>query len=121
MIERLKPDFEFSDERGCLVQLAHAGWEQINFLLTKAGVHRGGHYHKETREAFYVIDGELELTAKRDGQTEHHSFTTGDFFVIQPLISHSMTFAKDTRMIALYDKCVERADGTKDIFTGEWT
>ena len=62
MYEILKTDFKFKDIRGSLTQLAHNGWEQINVLITHKDVFRGGHYHKKTKEAFYVISGELVVT-----------------------------------------------------------
>ena len=61
LYERVRPDFEFSDTRGALVQLVHEGYEQVNVLTTRAGVTRGGHYHKETAEAFFVVDGRVTV------------------------------------------------------------
>ena len=55
MIEFIKPDFSFADERGALTQLCREGWKQINVTSSKAGVFRGGHYHKNNKEAFYII------------------------------------------------------------------
>ena len=39
------------------------------------------------------------------------------FFEISPNIIHSMDFIEDCIMVAMYDKCVEKSDGTKDIYT----
>ncbi len=112
-----EPDFEFSDNRGSLIQLVHEGYNQINVLISKKGVERGGHYHKISREAFYVIDGSVEVKFSSDGQaSETHIFNTGDFFEIEPLVVHSMFFPEDCTMIAMYDICVEKDDGTKDIY-----
>lgn len=116
MISFLEPDFSFKDERGGLVQLVRDGWKQVNVSQTKAGVKRGGHYHKTTREAFFIIEGALEAVLEKGDKTETHSFKTGDFFVIEPYAVHSFTFTADTLMVALYDTGVEKADGTKDIF-----
>lgn len=38
MIEFIKPDFSFADERGALTQLCREGWKQINVTSSKAGV-----------------------------------------------------------------------------------
>ncbi len=118
MLEFIKVDFEFSDDRGVLKQLCHDGWCQVNYLFTKKGVFRGNHYHKENQEAFYIIDGEIDLVLEKDGKKEEYTVKTGDFFIIKPFVIHSMTFKKDTSMIALYDKGVEK-DGKKDIFIPE--
>lgn len=52
MIEFIKPDFSFADERGALTQLCREGWKQINVTSSKAGVFRGGHYHKTIKKPF---------------------------------------------------------------------
>ena len=61
LIEFLKADFCFDDERGNLVQLVREGWKQVNVIRSEAGVERGGHYHAQNSEAFYVISGSFEL------------------------------------------------------------
>lgn len=112
------PDFEFRDERGSLVQLVHDGYKQINILRSKKGTFRGGHYHKESKEAFYVINGSVRVEFRtQDGNLENHVFTAGEFFEIQPYIIHSMSFDEDCDLVAMYDICVEKEDGTKDIFS----
>jgi len=117
MYEILKTDFKFKDIRGSLTQLAHNGWEQINVLITHKDVFRGGHYHKKTKEAFYVISGELVVTfTDKNGKSEKQVFHSGDFFMIYPFVSHSMDFREETVMVAMYDKCVVDKNGEKDIF-----
>ena len=119
LVEFLTPNFSFTDSRGFLYQLCRDGWKQINVSKTLAGTFRGGHYHKDTKEAFFIIDGEISAELKKNSKKENYIFKTGDFFVINSYILHSFTFNKDTLMIALYDKGVEKHDGTKDIFKEE--
>lgn len=119
LVTFLKPDFSFADERGSLVQLAHSGWKQINVLHTKAGVKRGGHYHKHTQEAFFVVNGEVCLHLSKAGHNEDLIVKSGDFFCFPPYIVHSLEFRADTTLVALYDTPVEQGDGTKDIFAAE--
>ena len=116
MIEFIKPDFSFQDERGTLVQLCREGWKQINVTSTKAGVFRGGHYHKNNQEAFYIIEGEIEINLTKDGKQETVTVQSGDFFILKPYAMHSFNFKKNTVMVALYDKGVEEANGQKDIY-----
>ena len=116
MIEFIKPDFSFQDERGTLVQLCREGWKQINVTSTKAGVFRGGHYHKHNQEAFYIIEGEIEINLTKDGKQETVTVQSGDFFILKPYAIHSFNFKKNTVMVALYDKGVEEANGEKDIY-----
>jgi len=112
----LTPDFEHADERGKLSQLTHGGYEQINVLSSKKGVTRGGHYHRISREAFFVADGSVEVTFAKDGESKTETFAKGAFFEIPPFVSHSMFFPEDCILVALYDIPVERDDGTKDIY-----
>ena len=116
-----KIDFSFADNRGCLTQLVHGGYDQVNVLQTNAGVLRGGHYHKVSDEAFFVVSGSVEVELKKSGDTakEKVTFHKDDFFEIHPYIVHSMFFPEDCLMVQMYDKPVEQADGTKDIYPEE--
>ncbi len=117
LLETMKPDFHFDDNRGCLTQLVHEGFEQINVLITNKGVTRGGHYHKASTEAFYIINGSVEVTATCNDEERKYEFHQGDFFLVRPFIIHSMFFPESCTMVQMYDKCVEKPDGTKDIYS----
>ena len=119
LVRVLHTDFEFADERGTLTQLVHEGFRQINVLTTKRGVTRGGHFHRICREAFYVISGSVEVTLKNAERTETAVFHKGDFFAVEPYISHSMFFPEDCVMVQMYDPPVEQPDGGKDIYGEE--
>lgn len=110
------PDFRFADGRGSLVQLVHEGYAQINVLESKAGSTRGAHFHKRATEAFYVVNGNVEVTFIKE-TTEKVTFRPGDFFEVLPLVLHNMYFPEDCLMVQMYDIPVENEDGTKDIFT----
>ena len=68
MIEFIKPDFAFTDDRGYLKQLCHEGWKQVNVSFTKSGVFRGGHYHKLNNEAFYISTEKSKFCLPRMGR-----------------------------------------------------
>ena len=119
LVKKLKPDFEFSNENGSLVQLVHEGWKQVNVLDSKKGSNRGGHYHKENEEAFYIVSGEIILTLDDGNDSERTNFKAGDMFLISPYLMHTFEFLEDTLMVSMYNHGVEHADGTKDIYT-EW-
>ena len=61
LIEFVKPDFTYQNEAGCLNQLVHDGWKQINAITSVAESTRGGHYHKFNKEQFFIIDGSFKL------------------------------------------------------------
>ena len=112
-----KVDFQHIDNRGSLTQLIHDGFKQINVLESKKGVERGSHFHKRSVEAFYVINGSVEVTLWDKTSKEVMVFEKGDFFEIHPFVLHNMLFLEDCLMVQMYDEPVENLDGTKDIFT----
>ena len=116
LMEMKTLDFSFSDERGSLTQLVHQGYEQVNVIFTRKGVERGGHFHKQSIECFYVVRGSVKVTAWLEDLAEEQVFHAGDFFQINRHVVHCMTFPEECILVAMYDKCVELADGTKDIF-----
>jgi len=115
MIEILKPEFEFNDERGELKQLVHEGYQQINFVRSLAGSFRGGHCHKFNKEAFFVVEGSVEFAARKDGAEERRIFYKNDMFAIEKGVYHDFNFLTDTIMIAMYDLGVVLENGEKDI------
>ena len=115
MITFLEPDFSFADERGFLVQLCRDGWKQINVSGSSAGTRRGGHYHKNNREAFFVVEGRIDMELERQGERRTCSAGRGEFFVIDPYVAHTFFYPVNTVTVAMYDKGVENPDGSKDI------
>lgn len=112
MLKIIKPDFEFDDERGSIIQLIHDGYKQINVITSKKSVFRGGHYHRRNKEAFYIISGALIITVNG----EKYRFVSGDFFGIEENDMHSFEFEEDTLLVSMYNIGVENTDGTKDIY-----
>lgn len=118
MLYQLKKlDFVHEDNRGVLKQLVHGGYRQINVIMSKKGVSRGGHYHKQNTEAFYIISGAGEVNLIRDGETDIFHFTTGSFFEIPAYVAHSFHFLEDTILVSMYSLGVEKGDGSKDIYS----
>lgn len=120
LIEILSPDFTFTDDRGTLTQIVHGGFSQVNAVFTKAGKIRGNfHYHKHTKELFFIISGKISFTAKYNGVTEEYTFTDGDMFMVNENVRHTFSFIEDTYLVGLYTEPVEKEDGTKDIIPDE--
>jgi dTDP-4-dehydrorhamnose 3,5-epimerase-like enzyme len=117
LVETMKPDFKFSNEVGQLVQLVHEGWKQVNVIHSKKESIRGGHFHKENREAFYIISGRLQLELSCNNVKEEYEFGPEDMFIISPFQLHSFRFLEDTVMVSMYNLGVELENGNKDIYT----
>lgn len=118
-IEFLKPDFEFYDSRGSLVQVCHEGWAQVNVSTSKKGVTRGSHLHKICREAFFIIKGKAHLTLEKDNEIFQIEVRNQDFFILPTYVSHKFEFLEDTIMLVLYDTPIEKENGEKDIYIVE--
>lgn len=118
LLETIEPDFSFTDDRGTLVQLAHAGVAQVNAVFTKKGAVRGNaHYHKQTAETFYILSGKVRVLAENGAEREEAVFSSGDAFRIPANVRHTFAYLEDTYLVALYSARVEQPDGTKDIYT----
>lgn len=117
LYKMMEPDFVNEDSRGRLVQVVHEGFSQINILTSLQNTVRGGHYHKERTEAFYVISGSVKVNFNRDAEAEERVFNVGDAFLVFPNVTHSMMFPEDCVLLQMYDLPVEYEDGTKDIFS----
>lgn len=117
LIEMLNPDFTFTDERGTLTQITSGGFSQINSVFTKKDAIRGRfHYHKNNKEAFFIVKGKVKVGAEKDGIKEEYIFADGDMFLVNEYIRHDFLFLEDTYMVGMYSGCVENEDGTKDIY-----
>lgn len=119
LISDIPVDFCHADDRGSLTQLAHNSIGQVNVLISRKDTIRGNHYHKISTESFYVVSGSVEVIGFNDSETEKRIFKRGDFFQIKPYVVHSMIFPEDCILVAMYDICVEKVDGTKDIYHWE--
>ena len=118
MIKILQPDFVHEDHRGRLVQLVHKGYSQVNVITSKAGVVRGGHFHKQNRELFFVINGSFRVRVRKDGKEKEYSFTCGDMFMIPEQVSHDFIYDENTVLVSMYTKGVQMNDGSMDIYEG---
>ncbi len=119
LYETKQVDFQYDDQKGSLIQLIHDGFSQVNVLKSNRNTERGNHFHRRAVEAFYVIDGSVNVTLWDKKIKEDVTFKKGDFFEIHPYIIHSMYFQEDCLMVQMYSIPVENEDGTKDIFREE--
>jgi len=98
------------DARGKLIGLMNEGtWEEFNYLETKAGCIRGNHYHKHTRELFFIIEGEIDVEIiKQDGLIEKKHLVAGDILLIEPKENHTFHCVTATRWINVLSKRFEK-------------
>lgn len=87
----LEPDSIHSDSRRTLTQLLTADIKQVNVYEVQPNVTLGNHYHKNTIEYFYVLDGEIESNGKE--------MRPGDLFVYYPQTLHTITTKTSSRFM----------------------
>lgn len=112
----------FKDNRGFLKKILQIDLlNKIDFTLEEIYLvqfkdnktARGNHYHKETRELFYCIKGELNITLKYlNGYT---SFTLNEssnkILFVNKFVQHSFKSTKDdTLLLAVSDRMYNAND-----------
>jgi dTDP-4-dehydrorhamnose 3,5-epimerase-like enzyme len=91
-----------SDHRGVFNGITNKyTWAEINFIETKAGVERGGHYHKSTKELFYILDGRIEVKVRHLVSGEEHQFIAekNSVFIVDPYELHTFKTLTEARWI----------------------
>ena len=114
LVERMKPNFEFKNSEGSLIQLVREGWKQINVLYSKKDSKRGGHYHKICNEAFYIVSGKIKLFLEKGDEKEEENFKEGEMFMITPYIN---ILEKTEKKILAADCNIEGKENTERV---EW-
>jgi dTDP-4-dehydrorhamnose 3,5-epimerase-like enzyme len=100
-MKRIEPYMRREDARGKLIGLMNEGlWEEFNYLETGAGQVRGNHYHAQTLELFFIIDGEIDIVIVRpDGEVINDHLVAGDMVLIEPGETHTFYCLTNTRWI----------------------
>lgn len=109
-MKKLEPYMMREDTRGRLVGLINEGsWEEFNYLETQAGQVRGNHYHRDTWEVFFIIEGEIEVVTQIPGQVETSmTLHPGDVLMIEPGERHTFHCITTTRWINALSKRFEQ-------------
>jgi dTDP-4-dehydrorhamnose 3,5-epimerase-like enzyme len=106
----LKPYKNFTDARGQFYGIINtAQWEEINYIETVAGQIRGGHYHRETRELFFIIEGNIEVKIESlHGNAPHiYNMEKGSLFVVEPYEVHTFICKTDSKWINVLSKRID--------------
>ena len=78
------------------IGISYAYWEKA----------RGNHYHTETWEVFFIIDGRVRVVVyniNRENKEEHF-FEKGDLFFIEPYEVHTFSTLTDAKWINMLSK-----------------
>jgi len=114
----VQPYFCSIDERGGMVGVFRGyKWEEINYVESIKGSVRGNHYHKETTEGFFVIDGRIKVTLVDTAKNFKKTFVAkkGDIILINPNVVHTFELLENSKWINMLSKPL--SDKAKDIHT----
>jgi len=73
-------------------------WGEINHIFTKKDVVRGNHYHRYTKELFYILSGRIQIDVRHLVTKEEHNFIAEAHtaFIIDPYELHKFTTLEDS-------------------------
>ena len=97
-----------ADARGSFFEIvrAHGGSGQTSFSTTAPGVTRGDHYHRRKVERFTVLAGEAEISLRKLGTSDVHTFrVNGETPVsvdMPTLVSHNITNVGDSTLYTAF-------------------
>ena len=105
-MQKLSPYIARLDERGGFLGITQESWAEINFIETGAKQVRGNHYHKETRELFFIVSGEIEIVIDDliSGKHLEMSVSKGDIFIIEPYEMHTFRTKTEAQWINMLSK-----------------
>jgi mannose-6-phosphate isomerase-like protein (cupin superfamily) len=111
-VQKLSLYFNNVDDRGGFWGITQESWAEVNFIETRAQQVRGNHYHKETRELFFIISGEIDVVIDdlNSGEHSEFSFSKGDVFIIEPYEVHTFRTKTDAQWINMLSKPIDQAN-----------
>ena len=98
---RITPDVE--DERGTIADiLRREVIDSVTLITSKEGALRGNHYHKETIQYVYVMEGRLKVLSQMPGEPVRSAVLgKGDLIVNVPHESHAFLALEDSDFLVL--------------------
>lgn len=87
----------FTDDRGRIIDLLVEPIDSVTLITTRVGKIRGNHYHRETRQYTYIVEGKLRLASQKPGgPVQMDVAATGDLVCNDALERHAWQALKDT-------------------------
>ena len=111
------PYFHHADQRGQIIGIFQGlRWEEINYIESTKGGSRGNHFHKNTTEGIFVIDGKIRVTLVDLLENSKRTFIAekGATLIINPNVLHTFEMIEDSKWINMLSKPFDKV---KDIHT----
>ncbi len=105
-MKKIKIETSFKDDRGTITDLLEN--EQIDAITRisfNSGAVRANHYHKQTFQWNYLLEGEIMLVTRLpDEAVEQTIMTAGDLYVTVPLEEHALKCLSDTADLLVFTR-----------------
>ena len=108
------------DDRGIFQGITNKyTWGEINFIETHQDIIRGKHYHKYTKELFYILEGRIEISVFNLVTKERHHFTASPnmVFIIDPYEVHTFKTLEPSKWLNMLSHKLD--DEHPDIFKSD--
>lgn len=94
------------DKRGIILELFRGNFSQCNLMQMKKGSAWGNHYHKKTREYFYLIKGQIKVNFQDIKTKKKISkiIKSGHDFTVMTYILHTIEVQKSSLCLVLYSQ-----------------
>ena len=100
-VQKIKPSF--TDGRGDIIDiLKQHNVDYVTLITSKKNAVRANHYHKETFQWVYLLDGRMRVVGQMPGETATEAILEpGDLIVNGPLERHAFESLEDSTMLVL--------------------
>ena len=101
IIKKIATDFE--DHRGVISDiLVKEKIDYVTIIYNKKGAIRGNHYHKETIQFLYVLEGSILVASQKKGQeVEEKVLKEGSLLFNEARESHAIKSLEDSKLLIL--------------------
>ena len=99
------------DDRGVFWGISREPWiREINYVEAAAGRVWGNHYHAETREMFFIIDGQVRVVIYdvQSREEDERIFEKGHIFIVEPYEVHTFYTLTDAEWINMLSKPIQQ-------------
>jgi quercetin dioxygenase-like cupin family protein len=97
------PSCNHQDERGQIIDiLGKDVIEYVTLITSVRGASRGHHYHRDTIQTVYVLEGRLKVLTQQSNEAVVATvLEKGDLMVTEPLERHAMIALEDSVFLVL--------------------
>jgi len=108
-VRKFRPSELHADARGKFCAITRENWAEVNYIETRAGQVRGNHYHRNTRELFFIISGEIEVTIthQQSGERQVLELEKGDLLLVEPLEIHVFRTKTDAEWLNMLSEALD--------------